>query len=680
MGGVEDAGAEPVIMRAEGQGVQAGGGNDPVSIFGSSRAVAGRDAIVAGRDVNVTLQPPAFPPERQIVVGNVPQSPPAFRAREGLLAQLRQAGPGVSLVCAMTGMRGVGKTQIAAAYARECMDAGWRLVAWVNAEKMPETLAGLAEVAASLGIETAGATLEQVARRVRNRLESDGDRHLLVFDNVTDATALRPYVPAGRCQVILTSTSTGTARLGKPVMVDVFTEDEALALLAESARPDDPDGARELARELGFLPLALAQAAAVIADQSLMYAVYLQRLRQFPLSDYLRPAVGEPYPRGLAEAILLSIQAATAADQTGLCGPLLDVIALLSPAGVSRELLHLAGREATPQAAGPAGVDEALGRLAAASLLTFSGDGTGVTAHRVVTRVTRERLLRDGALPARAEGMCSLLAAAWDSLHEPWLDRPAARDFVQQVTALTEHLAATLDDDSPAARCFLTLRVWAVWCLNDLADSAVQAIGLAESLVLDCTRVLGNDHPDTLGARTNLANAYQAAGRPAEAIPLHQQTLTDRTRILGNDHPDTLTSRNNLANAYRMAGRPAEAIPLHEETLADRARILGNHHPDTLTSRNNLALAYQAAGRTAEAIPLLERAIADRTRILGSDHPETLRSRSNLALAYQEAGRTAEAIPMYEAAIAGFERVLGAEHPYTVVARENLANARTAER
>ena len=70
---------------------------------------------------------------------------------------------------------------------------------------------------------------------------------------------------------------------------------------------------------MGWLPLALAQAAAVIDTQRLDYAAYLARLRAVPVADLLKRAAGEPYPHGAAEAIVLALDAVAAADPAGVC-------------------------------------------------------------------------------------------------------------------------------------------------------------------------------------------------------------------------------------------------------------------------------------------------------------------------------------------------------------------------
>lgn len=616
--------------------------------------------------------PPAL---RCLAVGNVPQAPLAFQPRTDLMAALRAAGPGVAIVRAVSGMRGVGKTQVAAAYARECINAEWRLVAWVNAEDTAELLSGLAVVADRLGISRPEASLEELGALVRERLQADGDNCLLVLDNATALAPLRRYIPAaGKAQVVITSTS--LLRLGVSVQVDVFTEDEAIGFLAERSGNSDPDGAADLSRELGYLPLALAQAAAVITAQHLSYQRYLDRLRDLPLADYLTPTDDDPYPRGLAQSVVLSIDALTATGQAGLCLALLDLIALLSPAGVSRDLLNAAGPAgALPTSADSTAIDAALGQLATASLLTFSADDATATAHRLVTRVIRERHASDGTLAARAARVCALLHAAWDSLSEPWRDRTAARSLVAHVTALDGYLAPS-DRGESLTTSVLDLRGWALWCLNELGDSPSQAIELGEQVLADCARVLGETHEDTLAARNNLAFSYQAAGRPDDAIALHEYSLGGHVRVLGDTHPDTLTARNNLANAYWAAGRLDEAITLHEQVLAARATILGDTHPITLQSRNNVAYVYRAAGRLDEAIPLHERVLAERVANLGEMHPDTLQSQGNLARSYHDAGRLDEAIPLYEQALAGRERILGADHPDTMNIRAALDAAR----
>lgn len=650
---------------------------------------AARDSLTAGRDLTVnyytagTGQQERASERRPVVAGDIPQQPPGFQSRSDLLAELDAAGPGVSVVHAVTGMRGVGKTQLAAAYARAKLGEMWRLVAWVNAEDRGNLLAGLAAVAEAAGLAGAGAgqSTGDAGNMVRHWLEANGERRLLVFDNATDADALRPYVPAGgAARVLITSNRQSVANLGTKVGVEVFTSGEALAFLADRAGLADAAGAETVAAELGYLPLALAQAAAVIAGQRLTYGTYLERLRSLPVADYLTREPGQPYPHGVAEAVLLSLDAVQADDQEGLCTGILAIMSVLSAAGVRRDLMYAAGHAGVvaPQQGARIGtdaVDRALGQLAERSLLSFSLDGQVVIVHRLVQRVIREQLARQERLVAVCQAAASVLDTRAKALADS-PDRPAVRDIPEQVTAWND-VVAGLPAESGAglAGVMLGLRARALNHLIALGDSAQQAIVIGEPLIADQERTLGPNHPDTLASRNELAKAYWVTGRTGQAITLHERTLSARAQVLGPDHPDTLSSANNLAITYAIAGRTDEAIALFEQTLAARERVLGIDHHDTVGSRNNLAMAYRVAGRADEAIALLKRALAAFERVRGPDHPNTMIARNNLGINYQEAGRTDEAIAFHERNLADRERVLGPDHPDTLQSQNNLALA-----
>ena len=164
-----------------------------------------RDVDAVTPDLTVSHQPAdgarseapePLPPEAEnlrVVVGDIPAEPPGFRPRVGLLAELDRAGARVSVIHAVTGLHGLGATQLAATYARAKLEAGWRLVAWVNGADAGSLLAGLAAVADATGLtyddSERGST--DAAATVQHWLETDGDRCLLVFDNVSDPEVLQ---------------------------------------------------------------------------------------------------------------------------------------------------------------------------------------------------------------------------------------------------------------------------------------------------------------------------------------------------------------------------------------------------------------------------------------------------------------------------------------------------------
>ena len=108
----------------------------------------------------------------------------------------------------------------------------------------------------------------------------------------------------------------------------------------------------------------------------------------------------------------------------------------------------------------------------------------------------------------------------------------------------------------------------------------------------------------------NLASMYYLQGRYAEALPMSSRVLDARTRVLGEEHPQTLTAMHNVANNYSGLKKFAEAEPLFIKALAGRGRVLGAAHPLTTMTVSSLAEMYIKQRRYSEAESLLLGALA----------------------------------------------------------------------
>ena len=427
-----------------------------------------------------------------------------------------------------------------------------------------------------------------------------------MFDDVEDPGLLRPFVPAaGEARVLITAAREPIAELGTSVPVDVFSAEEALALLDGRTGLADEDGALAVAVQLGYLPLALDQAAGMIAKQHVGYAAYLAKLRALSAEDHLvredeDEEEEQPSPPGVAEAVLLAMEATSVADRLGVSIAVMELVAMLSPAVVRRDLLHSAGQAGTLLGGGrrvaASMVDQALERLNERSLLGFSLDGQAVSVHRLAARVIRAGLARQGRLGPACRAAAFAVEGSAALANHP--DHAAVMEMLGQVAALAENAGTAADDPGGQLPAMLTrLRSLGLNHLVELGDAMPHAIAIGEPLIADLDRLLAPDDPDTVRARNDLARAYRETGRVADAVPLVEQVLAARERLFGADDPRTLASRNNLASAYRVTGRAADAIGLFEENLAACERLFGADHPRTLASRHSLDLARQESAQ-----------------------------------------------------------------------------------
>ncbi|MEO8277775.1 MAG: serine/threonine-protein kinase, partial [Thermoanaerobaculia bacterium] len=117
--------------------------------------------------------------------------------------------------------------------------------------------------------------------------------------------------------------------------------------------------------------------------------------------------------------------------------------------------------------------------------------------------------------------------------------------------------------------------------------------------------VLGPDHPDTVGARRNLAILLAINGREREALPEFQAVLASRERRFGPDHPAVAESLFDVANARRGTGDLTGVEAMMRRGLAIYRAKVDPDSSDLACALSDLAEVLCAGTAKAEGLALL---------------------------------------------------------------------------
>ena len=392
-----------------------------------------RDVLTAGGDITLTQQYLAAEVSWPVRVGAIPTLADCYqpRAEAEQLRDTVDVGGTAVLTQVLSGLGGVGKSQLAAAYARS-MAAEIDALVWVSATTRAAVLSAYAQASIQLGLATDGAHT-QAAARFMSWLQTTDRAWLVVLDDLADPADLRALWPdptRGRTLVTTRRSDRSLFTRGRRrVQVGLFSPEEARDYLVAKLAGVDVSRVDELGADVGYLPLALAQAASAILNQGETCADYRARLldrrarlqRLFP-----EDAPADEYQATVGATWSISVEAADRLHPLRVAGPLLRVLSMLDPNGIPADiltsdaltgLLTATGVAADPDVVAVSGRDcqDAAGNLARLSLLTFSDptgtDGGGgfarIRVHALVQRAATEHLTPEQvAPPAHRRGRC----------------------------------------------------------------------------------------------------------------------------------------------------------------------------------------------------------------------------------------------------------------------------------
>ena len=540
-----------------------------VDVVGLSEP-ASRDALLAGVRMRRAKPPdaPGFPgrearapdgkrvrrPEDGAAIFSVPVRTRTFVGRARALEQLEenltgQGSAAITQVHAIHGLGGVGKTQLAARYAR-LHRGDYDVIWWLRAEQVVTLRADLASLAVALGLVSVDADEHDAIDAARNWLERNG-RWLLIFDNASGPDVVADLIPEhGGGHVVITSRMHADWRaLGAlPLALDAWEDVEALEFLATRTGEPGSPAAEAVAVALGNLPLALEQAAAYANRQAITLAVYLQRLQDRAPELF---SVGRPHGYEHTVETVWSM----AYEQVGLspvARDLLGVCAHLAPEPIPRDLLDAWASTPDRAETTAAGVREAIELLLSYALLT-SANGMTVTMHRLTAELARDR-----ASPSER--------------------RTAAADAVELLIYVLPEQPSDHQQWSACARLLAHALV---------ATSYASALDAAPAY--------------TAGVLSRVGQYQQARGDYAAARSVMQRALAIFEGTLGHEHILVAITLGNLGITLWRLGDLAAARDAQQRALAITEAIYGPEHAEIAITLTNLGIVLEQLGDLEEA-------------------------------------------------------------------------------
>ncbi|KAL4900982.1 hypothetical protein BDW74DRAFT_89437 [Aspergillus multicolor] len=605
---------------------------------------------------------------------------PHFVGRQAEIRKLESliSMPGGPRKLAITGLGGIGKTQIALELAYRMRDREPECsIFWIpctSYEAIEQAYWTIAQLVGTPSVKPA-----EAKEYLRAYLSRSDEKWLLIFDNADDMEMWTkgsnhappfmdiPFNNQGHAIFTTRNRELAVDLVSSDVIhIREFDDKSGVEFLVKSLRKEllqDTWAITALLEQLTFLPLAISQATAYINKKGISVSDYLMLLNEQEtdvmellskdFADHQR--YNNDMQNPVAKTWLISFSQIQKLDQ--LAVEYLSLMACVDPRDIPQSFL--------PQPGSKLQMVDALGLLSAYSLVDIQLENGNINLHRLVRLATRNWMKKE-------QQFSLYVRKAADRFNEIFPNkRPANRQLWRKYLPHTISLIRETEfGKQQEGYINLLQKVGQCLILDGRYDDAEVFFSVILEILL---REAGDKHPYTLSAMSDLAMTYWHQGQWNEAEELLIQVPETQKQVLELQHPKTLNTMSLLTFIYRDRGQWREAEELGRQTLENQKQVLGLSHPDTLSSMALLALTYTQQGQWKKAEELGAEALQIQTRVLGPNHPSTLGTMTILGLTDYKKGNWQEAEKLGLQVIEIQKQVLGPNHPDTLTSMSNLA-------
>ena len=581
-------------------------------------------------------------------------------------------------VATVTGGGGVGKTTLARHYIashREDYDR----VEFIRAATRSAAMTDLAVLADRLEAAQPAVKLEDRAIRALDLIHDRcaKDRWLIVYDNVERPDSMDGLWARGRNLHLLVTTRWPDWRAEGFVahQAGALQPEAAVALLVQEAGHGDPEMER-LAKELGYLPLALVQAGDWLASHPRKaVADYLAGLDKY-LDDWpARAGEAREYDRTTAAVVRVTL-ATIGKDAKAILG----ILVHFDPDGIAPEIFDLLGKQ--PWRArlnpllidlpwrvwaicrNPARLDAVWAELRQKALVEDrkDADGARLIMHRINQRILRRAMGNTAGVKSAAALLKAVYPAGGGVLESGnW---PLCAQLTPHVRAIRATGAAPQMDAMDSLLNQSAVYLSAIADYPGSAEMSAERLARSESRLPEADRELAlalANHGASLAQLGDLAGARALLERALALHAAHRpgsEDLAGSHDLLGAVLLDQ--GRAGQTEAFVLAARQ------HQQALVLRRRLFGRGEPVAQTL-NNLGAVRDEQGRAAAAARLFGASLTIRRAVLPPGDARLGYGLVNTGAGWLRAGRADLAEPLLREALELWQGVFAKQpqHPDT---------------